>query len=318
MRCGPHACGRNAVLVFIFAVSLWPAGCNLPNNQQPAQELRLVNMGLRLDRFSLATNASFGSDATALNNQAWTLMAHGELLKAENLLRRALQLDPAYAPALCNFGRLKQRDGSDMDMAANLLTKARLLMPNNAHILSSCALFMEEGLHSVDKASQIYEDSLKLHPSEHLLLNNYAQLLRTSGKDPVRAVELFNRALDSNPSSSESLNGLALLLSCSNRTQEAEAQLSRARALYPHDSNTLTVAAHIKLRNDDLDSSSSLFKQALQSDPANIAAAQNYAALLLRQRKQEEAIRCLEVTSCMMSRVAMPASDGAHGGASPR
>jgi Tfp pilus assembly protein PilF len=79
------------------------------------------------------------------------LLTSGELQQAEWLLRRALDVDPAYAPALCNYARLKQRSGTNLEMAANMFAKARTLMPNSPYVLSSCALFMEESLHDINK-----------------------------------------------------------------------------------------------------------------------------------------------------------------------
>jgi hypothetical protein len=116
----------------------------------------------------------------SMNDEACVLMAMGgedNLRRAEAALRAALDENPANAAALCNYGRLLQRQDRDLELAGDMLAKAVRLRPEAA-IFSSYALFLEDGVRDMVRARELYERALLLHPADPVLLHNFAELLR--------------------------------------------------------------------------------------------------------------------------------------------
>ena len=262
----------------------------------------------------------------SLNDEACALMSVGaeeELYWAEDALRRALGLQPTNAAALCNYGRLLQRQGRDPGLAGDMFAKAARLRPEPA-ILSSYALFLEDSQRDLARAQEVYEKALQLHPSDTLLLHNLAQLLRSragegrkteasegvdKGRktthssaqqawDVGRAKSLFERVLDIAPNAAESLNGLGCLLLDSGNYSGARERLEKALSLEPNNPTTCCNLAMLEYkdgRDTDHASAVQLYRRAVDLDPSHDVALCNLSDLLRRSEDtRAEAYACLE------------------------
>eukprot|EP00960_Hanusia_phi_P016946 498782-Hanusia_phi.AAC.1 len=68
-------------------------------------------------------------DARRLNDEGVVMMSALQYDRAEHLLRNAMDLDPSYPPALCNFGRLLARRGGNLQAAGHMMRTAHELQP---------------------------------------------------------------------------------------------------------------------------------------------------------------------------------------------
>ena len=253
-----------------------------------------------------------GGDARALSDEACRLMASGvevDLHRAEDLLRSALKMQPDDAAALCNYGRLLQRQDRELALASDMLAKAVRLKPEPA-VFSSYALFLEDGVRDNAKAQEVYERALLLHPSDPVLLHNFAELLRTAASsragggsvlsktgqagqshtlsaqqtwDLGRARTLFERVLRLHPACIESLNGLGCLLLDTKKFDAARSVLEKALQLRPNNPTSCCNLAMLECKEGAYDAACRHYRQAIILDPTHDVALCNLSDLLRRQ-----------------------------------
>jgi len=253
-----------------------------------------------------------GDDAQTLNDEACQLMASAQvdddMHRAEDLLRSALRLQPHNAAALCNYGRLLQRQERDLDLASDMMARAARLKPEPA-VLSSYALFLEDGVRDSAKAQEVYERALLLHPSDPVLLHNFAQLLRAGAStgggnsgaqtgraatghassaqqtwDLGRAKILFERVLRMYPASVETLNGLGCLLLDTKKFEAARVMLERALHLKPDSPSSCCNLAMLECKEGAYGAACRLYQKALDLEPTNDVALCNLGDLMRRQQ----------------------------------
>jgi len=217
--------------------------------------------------------------AQSLNDEACRLVALGgetNMHRAEDTFRRALGLEPTNSLALCNYGRLLQRQDRDLDLAGDMMAKAVRLKPDAA-IFASYALFLEDGVHNTDRAQEVYEKAILLHPSDTILLHNFAHLLRCRAKaggewgkghqgadaDSVRSKHLFERVLSLQPSAAESVSGLGCLLLDMQQYAPARKMLEQALRLLPNNPSSCCNLAMLDFTQGLHESAASLYRRAL-------------------------------------------------------
>ena len=74
----------------------------------------------------------------------------GRTQKAEELYRKALQIEPHYAPAANNLAYLMVQNGEDLDSALSLAQIARQKMPDSASAADTLAwVYYHKGLYGL-------------------------------------------------------------------------------------------------------------------------------------------------------------------------
>ena len=255
----------------------------------------------------------------SMNDEACVLMAMGgedNLRRAEAALRAALDENPANAAALCNYGRLLQRQDRDLELAGDMLAKAVRLRPEAA-IFSSYALFLEDGVRDMVRARELYERALLLHPADPVLLHNFAELLRChagvgaaaqrggEGRDNASprqqerpgharrtaqqewdlglARSLYKRALLLQPLAAPLLNGLGTLLQDMGDTSAARLVLEQASRAHPNDAATCCSLAMLEYSQPSRrGAAQELYRRALDISPGHDVALCNLSDLLRR------------------------------------
>ena len=272
------------------------------------------------------------SSSQSMNDEACVLMALGgedNLHRAEAALRAALDENPANAAALCNYGRLLQRQDRDLELAGDMLAKAVRLRPEAA-IFSSYALFLEDGVRDLVRARELYERALLLHPADPVLLHNFAELLRChvgvgaaaprggEGQDNPSsrpqerpgharrtaqqewdlglARSLYKRALLLQPLAAPLLNGLGTLLQDMGDTSAARLVLEQASRAHPNDAATCCSLAMLEYSQPGRHGAAQeLYRRALDISPGHDVALCNLSDLLRRSPgTRSEAYELLE------------------------
>jgi tetratricopeptide (TPR) repeat protein len=190
--------------------------------------------------------------AVAHNHLGLIAKALGQAERAEVLLRRSVELDPADPSGHTNLGNL-------------LLKLGRLA-----------------------DADESYARVIELTPDgEDALLNR--AWARYSLKDGEGALGLYTRAVAKYPNSPRTHNGVGLALALLNRTDEAEAAFARAFAVDAKFVGALNNLGVLLKRLGRYDEACDAYRRALAIDPASVEALNNLGCALQEMGRLEEA-----------------------------
>eukprot|EP00961_Rhodomonas_salina_P226410 3061076-Rhodomonas_salina.3 len=139
-------------------------------------------------------------------NDRDTLLVYGNLLQdhrqdrrgAERLFERALQQSKDDVSVLCDYGRLLQAEGRNLE-AEDKYQRALRLAPQSEGALRNYAALLHDELHNVAKAEELYKRILEGNPSSTAkasVLCNYARLLQERKRDYDAAEEYYQKAID--------------------------------------------------------------------------------------------------------------------------
>lgn len=121
-----------------------------------------------------------------------------DLILAQKLFESALDMDPVNIAALNNtaFLLLKRKE---LEKAQEMMSRALAVDPEHPHTLGIAALLAQEipQENRFEKARELFEKSLKNNPADVTVHLNYAYMLQVVG-DYHRALEIYTRARDLN------------------------------------------------------------------------------------------------------------------------
>ncbi len=160
------------------------------------------------ERLLTAHIQSAGPRPVALNLLAQVLIRQGRDGDAEPLLRRALELDPAFDGARFNLALLlfgQQRAAEAVERLEPLLAATPASAPYRNLMAASLSL-----VGAYDRAIGLYEGLLAEIPLQPKIWLNYGQVLRTVGRRQ-EAVAAFRRAIALAPNLGEAYWSLANL-----------------------------------------------------------------------------------------------------------
>lgn len=164
--------------------------------------------------------------ALQLNNEAVIAFAQGDSLeRAESLLREALALDPSYADAHNNLGRLLRAQG-DLDGAIAEYKRASQLLPRYPIYRFNLGLAYDRA-GDLDSAASAYELALDLDPYYVRALNNLAFVYLEKG-ELDQAFGLLRRGLDLDPGAAYLHKNLGRVYLEQGRTVDAINELTQA------------------------------------------------------------------------------------------
>jgi tetratricopeptide (TPR) repeat protein len=193
---------------------------------------------------------------------------------------------PAIARAARAFQR---RDYPTVEReCASVLARDR----NNSDALHLYGLALR-GRGATQQALQYMERSLRLEPNRAEFYLNYSNLLRSLGR--LRDAELaLRQALNLEPDSRQARLTLARLLTDASMPSAA---IDEARPLLERDADdaeALAITAAAQSSLDHLDEAATSFRKAIRIKPEYAIARHNYAALLCKQGRAEEALQELD------------------------
>jgi protein O-GlcNAc transferase len=156
----------------------------------------------------------------------------GDLLRAESLYRRAIEVAPGVAAAHYLLGLLEYQRGRHAAAAAHAAQAARA-EPADARIAVLSGLALLGQGQAVDAVAQL-RNAVQLDPRMADAHANLGNALRVSGQTEL-ALASYRNALSLDPDNAALLNNVAAALVDLSRTDEALVALERASLLAPED-----------------------------------------------------------------------------------
>jgi TolB-like protein/Tfp pilus assembly protein PilF len=200
---------------------------------------------------------------------------------AEDMYRRAIALDPAYALAYagladCSAFRAAYHGGGEEALAQGDAASKRALEldPNSAEAHASRGLVLSHQ-RRLEEAEKEFEEALRLDPTLYEAAYYYGRALQTGGK-PERAVEMYEKAVALRPDDYQSLafaatayHGMRDQARMVDTARRMVAAAEHALSLNPGDSRALYLGAIMLERIGDSRRGQEWAQRALQIDPSH-------------------------------------------------
>jgi tetratricopeptide (TPR) repeat protein len=121
----------------------------------------------------------------------------GNIQKAEEVYRKALEIDPIYAPAANNLAYLMLQNGEDINAALGLAQIARQKMPDSPSASDTLAwVYYQKGLYSL--AADLLQEALQKAP-DNPTYHYHLGMVYQKQNNPAGARKHLQRALQLNP-----------------------------------------------------------------------------------------------------------------------
>lgn len=253
----------------------------------------LLNCNALTDAHRLLTQVC---QADRSDPEAWTLLAIAERKlgnsgAAEQASRRAVQLNPRYAPAHQTLGTALQSQGRLAEAIASY-RKAIELQPSRAdtHYLLGNAL-REAG--ALLEADANYARATALAPDFVAALSNRGALLIALGK-PEEAKRCLLQANRIRPGLPQVLCNIAVVLQSEGKFDEAKAYCRDILRQDPNFLDALVLLAELAEKSPGEDNLGELVERGLALDPDNLNLNMTAARIARRENRAAEGISRLE------------------------
>ena len=210
-------------------------------------------------------------------NLAVALQAEGRPADAAEHYRRAIAIQPDYAPAYSNLG-VTERAMGQVDKAIQTYQQALSVKPDypDAHYNLANALLEKN---KPTEAAEHFRIALKSIPDSAGVSNNLGIALAAEGKGED-AIAAFRAAVAAEPTSAKAHRNLGDSLSSAGKTEEALAELQRAVELDPRDPDAHYNFGSALLEAGRLDNAIAEFQATLQLTPRSVEAHNNLGIAL--------------------------------------
>jgi Tfp pilus assembly protein PilF len=166
------------------------------------------------------------NERNALGNLANIFKHRGELDEAEDLYRRALEVDPMNTVVRRDFAEFLAISRNDPIAAVKIYEDGLELNPGDT--------LLSEGLSKVP-TRESYLKAIEDEPQSSAAYNNYGVYMECVEGDLVTAGEAYRQALELDPNSVNAIGNLGICLLRSGEIDAAEEALRRAVELDPGD-----------------------------------------------------------------------------------
>ena len=177
---------------------------------------------------------------------AIALQKNEQLVEAQELYRRVLEMAPNHPHALHFAGVLAHQRGRSAEAVA-LIERSLALMPDQPDWYSNLGIvFQSDG--NLDAAITAYRRAIAIDPSHANAHSNLGVLLRATGK-PSEAEAAYRTAIQLSPDHIDAYTNLGILLNGLKRTEEAAACYCKVITLRPkhREARKLLALAHCTL-----------------------------------------------------------------------
>jgi predicted TPR repeat methyltransferase len=208
------------------------------------------------------------------------LQKNEQLVEAQELYRRVLELAPNHADALHFAGVLAHQQGRS-DEAVALIEKSLALVPDRADCYSNLGIvFQSAG--RLDRAIDAYRQAIAIDPGHANAYSNLGVLLRATGK-PSDAEAAYRMAIRLDPNHIDAYTNLGILLNGLARTKEAAACYCKVITLRPkhREARRLLALAHCML--GEVGQAVKIFEAWLEEEPGDPIARHMLAACTGRE-----------------------------------
>lgn len=211
------------------------------------------------------------------NNLATALQAAGRSDEAVAHYRRAIAIQPDYAPAYNNLGVVLRAEGH-VDEAIGIYHLALAANGDypDAHYNLANALLQEN---RAGEAEEHFRIALRSIPDSAGVRNNLGIALAAAGR-PDDAIAAFRAAVAAEPSSAKAHRNLGDSLTSAGHVEEGLAALRRALELDPADASTYYNLGSVLLEAGRLDEAITRFRSTLQLSPRSVEAHNNLGIAL--------------------------------------
>jgi Flp pilus assembly protein TadD len=176
-------------------------------------------------------------------NQAAQFLAKGEVQRAVDLYREAVEEDPSNAHMFYNLALALDRKG-DWSGELDVLEKAVAIDPNFALAHNQMGfLNFQSGRNA--EAEREYKIAVTLNPHHSEAKNNLGFLYSQQGKDS-EAEQMFRQAIEDDPGYVAAYVNLAVSLASQSRFMEAQSALQNASRLDPGNEQARAMRAQIQ------------------------------------------------------------------------
>jgi tetratricopeptide (TPR) repeat protein len=199
----------------------------------------------------------------------------GDLAKALLDYQHALNLSPAYLPALEGAAQTEFQLGKDGAMP--LLEKILAQRPDDAMTHALLGVLQYRKQDCADAVGHFEKGSIAI-AHQPTALNDYGLCLSALHRDED-AANIFGQILALDPSRSEARYNLALAQWNAHQPDDALKTLEPLTSASPANPDALSLAADIDESKNDTGSAVALLRNALEADPKNTAIYLQFAAL---------------------------------------
>jgi predicted TPR repeat methyltransferase len=203
------------------------------------------------------------------------LQKNEQLVEAQELYRRVLEMAPNHPHALHYAGVLAHQQGRN-DEAVALIERSLALVPNRADCYSNLGIiFQSDG--KLERAIDSYRRAIAIDSSHANAHSNLGVLLRATG-NPSEAEAAYRTAIQLNPDHIDAYTNLGILLSGLKRTEEAAACYCKVITLKPkhREARKLLALAHCTL--GEIGEAVKIFEEWVEEEPADPIALHMLAA----------------------------------------
>ncbi len=221
------------------------------------------------------------------HNLGAALQTDGDLPRATQHYRRAVQIQPDYAPAHNNLGTALMAEG-DIAGAAASYERALALVPDYANAqynLANARLQQERPQEALD----LFRRSLAARPPAADVQNNMGIALAELGRLD-EAVAAFGEALRLDPRSAQAHRNLGDVRAWQGRTDEAIGELRLATALDPAHLQTHVRLAGLLLEQKRLEEAATELSAAVALDPGSAELHNDLGLTLAALGRVDEAV----------------------------
>jgi predicted TPR repeat methyltransferase len=208
------------------------------------------------------------------------LQKNEQLVEAQELYRRVLEMAPNHPHALHYAGVLAHQQGRS-DEALALVERSLTLAPDQPDWHSNLGIIFQS-LGKLDAAIDSYRRAIAIDSSHANAHSNLGVLLRATGK-PLEAEAAYRTAIQLNPDHIDAYTNLGILLNGLKRTEEAAACYCKVITLRPkhREARKLLALAHCTL--GEVGEAATILEEWLDEEPADPIALHMLAACTGRE-----------------------------------
>jgi predicted TPR repeat methyltransferase len=221
------------------------------------------------------------------------LQKNEQLVEAQELYRRVLEMVPDHPQALHYAGVLAHQQGRTAEAAA-LIERSIALVPDQADWYSNLGIILQaDG--KLEAAIDAYRRAIALDPRHANAHSNLGVLLRATGR-PSDAEAAYRTAIQLQPDHIDAYTNLGILLNGLKRTEEAAACYCKVITLRPRhrEARKLLALAHSTL--GEIDEAVKVLKEWLEEEPGDPIALHMMAACTGRDVPARASNRFVERT----------------------
>ncbi len=263
-----HLAGTNARIHYSLAVILAQSG------EYPQA----------LDEFRFIPAADL--DATAHLNLGMTLSKLHRYDEARKAYTDAIRQNPSDPEAYLHIG-VDAAAAGDMASAVDWLTQAHDKAPERTEISAALAEVLIN-TRNFESARSVLGEALRTEPDEPALQEALGDL-DLNQDNFSEAAEAYERVIKAVPGDAHAQLALVKCHLGLNQTDEAEKELGAILAADPDNSEAMALRGRLALTVNQPDIALDWIHRALASDPHNLTANEDYASLMLKSGKPEEA-----------------------------